>query len=273
MEWELFRRIIDEAGENRNSVKQIMPYLMNEPMLDRKIGEKIAYVRGKLPQAQIHIVTNGHLLDSVMTEKLLASPLDSLKISILAHRKDTYKRVMGVSDPEETIDRILTFTERAIAEKNNDFLSICLTRTPGEISDEEISEAQTFWKNRNVPFEINDPTSRAGNAAHLPKIQKARIVGCRSIWWHDMIHILFNGDVVLCCMDWRRKVVLGNLYKQTIREIWNGEAYNNVRQIIRGRKKGPSDFPCYKCEAAKIDILSWCYKYWIHPVLIRMRKG
>ncbi len=88
-----------------------------------------------------------------------------------------------------------------------------------------------------------------------------------------MIHILFNGDVVLCCMDWRREVILGNLHQQTIREIWNGEAYNNVRQIIRGSKKGPSDFPCYKCEDAKIDILSWCYTYWIHPVLRRIKKS
>jgi MoaA/NifB/PqqE/SkfB family radical SAM enzyme len=33
----------------------------------------------------------------------------------------------------------------------------------------------------------------------------------------------WNGDAVLCCDDWSHKVILGNLKKQSIEEIWFGD--------------------------------------------------
>jgi len=65
-----------------------------------------------------------------------------------------------------------------------------------------------------------------------------------------MIHILFNGDVVLCCMDWKRKVVLGNVRSQSIEKIWNSRKYEAVRKIISGENKGWPGFICYQCEEA-----------------------
>jgi radical SAM protein with 4Fe4S-binding SPASM domain len=45
------------------------------------------------------------------------------------------------------------------------------------------------------------------------------------------MYVAWNGDVLLCCMDWRRQVVLGNLREQTIREVWNGEKYRRFRRL------------------------------------------
>jgi radical SAM protein with 4Fe4S-binding SPASM domain len=50
------------------------------------------------------------------------------------------------------------------------------------------------------------------------------------------MYILASGDVVLCCMDWRRQVVLGNAGRQSLRNIWNGESYRRIRRLhIEGR--------------------------------------
>jgi radical SAM protein with 4Fe4S-binding SPASM domain len=45
------------------------------------------------------------------------------------------------------------------------------------------------------------------------------------------MYIGYNGDVLLCCMDWRRRVVLGNVRKQSLREIWLGDRYQHYRQL------------------------------------------
>ena len=65
-----------------------------------------------------------------------------------------------------------------------------------------------------------------------------------------MIHILFDGVVVLCCMDWRREVVLGNVKDKSIEEIWNSPYYLEVEDWIRGKSNPPPNFLCLRCEEA-----------------------
>ncbi|MBU1864369.1 MAG: SPASM domain-containing protein [Candidatus Omnitrophica bacterium] len=255
MDETIFKKIVDEASAHHGCVKQIMPYLMNEPLLDKNLVQKIEYIHQKNPQAWIHIVTNGILLDDETTESLLRSPLHSIKISMLAHRKETYEKVMGVANYDIALKRIVRFVETAQNLKGDAFVSICLTNTPGCISQYEIEEAKKFWEQKGVSYEIiPQPISRAGNVRMVKRVWQTHIIGCRSIWRDEMIHILFNGDVILCCMDWKREVVVGNVREQTIEEIWNSKQYGEIRKIIAGTTEGNQNFLCYRCEEAKSTI-------------------
>ena len=44
-----------------------------------------------------------------------------------------------------------------------------------------------------------------------------------------------NGDVVLCCVDWERTTVFGNIHEQSLREIWNSEKYRAYRRRMKER--------------------------------------
>jgi radical SAM protein with 4Fe4S-binding SPASM domain len=46
---------------------------------------------------------------------------------------------------------------------------------------------------------------------------------CRSTPFYDRNVLLPNGDVVLCCMDYNLKHVIGNLLTQSYAEIFAGE--------------------------------------------------
>lgn len=50
--------------------------------------------------------------------------------------------------------------------------------------------------------------------------------------FEDMV-IYWDGKVGLCNHDWNNAVALGDLNKQTIREVYNSEAYHNVRALHR----------------------------------------
>ena len=71
----------------------------------------------------------------------------------------------------------------------------------------------------------------------------------------------WDGRVVWCCGDLNGKGILGDIRKQTLREIWNG---NEIRRIRRGLSKGKLDDLelCKNCEAVS-------HKY--HPVLIDIK--
>lgn len=76
MEEPVFRRIIDECGEHPEQVERLMLYLMNEPLLDPDIVERINYAKARNPTAGIHILTNGSLLTERRGDALIDSALD-----------------------------------------------------------------------------------------------------------------------------------------------------------------------------------------------------
>lgn len=67
---------------------------------------------------------------------------------------------------------------------------------------------------------------------------------CRSTPFYDRNVLLPNGDVVLCCMDYDLKHIIGNLLKQTYAEMFAGE---QLAEIIRMNEKPEFD----KCSICK----------------------
>lgn len=62
------------------------------------------------------------------------------------------------------------------------------------------------------------------NEKHLNKVSdngKKRVVGCIEKRAEEFLHINANGDVFLCCCDYGFETIFGNIYKQSIKEIWN----------------------------------------------------
>jgi radical SAM protein with 4Fe4S-binding SPASM domain len=44
--------------------------------------------------------------------------------------------------------------------------------------------------------------------------------------------ILSDGRVVLCCNDWGPHDIAGDLSRQTLQEVWNGDKINHYRQLL-----------------------------------------
>ena len=57
------------------------------------------------------------------------------------------------------------------------------------------------------------------------------------IGWHSMV-IRTTGAVAPCCILQGKE--LGNVYRQTVREVWHGEPYNRFRaELSRILREGP----------------------------------
>jgi MoaA/NifB/PqqE/SkfB family radical SAM enzyme len=119
-------------------------------------------------------------------------------------------------------------------------------------------------RNRGVNLRISNPAFESPNSClgevplafpgSLPA--GARIYTCEQNP-HETAHVLSNGDVVVCEVN--DKISMGNLFQQSIREIWNGQPY----QDFRNRYHVGCDLPCANCvfkvaylpTPAKSDIL------------------
>ena len=249
----LFTRIIEQL-RGRSEVKRILLYLMNEPLLDPALIERIHQAKAACPSAMVHLMTNGLALDPALAAGLIASPLDWVGFSVHAATEETYRRITGREGYRAVVENIKDFLRLAGAAGKDlsRYVMINLTRSPEHLADPERDQALATWRNLGITrVEYFDhPISRAGNVPTIQKAERQGLNGCASIWATEMLHVLFNGDVVPCCMDWSREQVLGNLERESIESLWNGPAYTSFRKQLFGLSPLPPDFLCTRCEAS-----------------------
>jgi len=54
----------------------------------------------------------------------------------------------------------------------------------------------------------------------------------------EQMYIASNGKAILCCADYKREVVMGDVNKQSLLEIWNNKKYNYYRNNLeQGNRK------------------------------------
>ena len=252
----LYHKIMSELAQHPE-VEQIMPYLMNEPLCDPKIVERIRLAREARPGARIYIVSNGCRLNPKLSEDLIESGLDWIVFSVHAIEPETYRVVTGRGDFARIRDGIVDFAKRAReAGKHPDFVVINITRIRPHVSDEEVERAMRFWRDNGINriAYIDGYISRAGtiDVWQHGKPRHRRIAGCKTMWAYIMFHILYNGDVAPCCMDWERRVKLGNLHNQTIGEVWNGARRREFLRTLHGVYPLYQGFICAQCEDAVV---------------------
>ena len=61
------------------------------------------------------------------------------------------------------------------------------------------------------------------------------------------IMIDYDGAVLLCNHDWHKKLILGNIYKDSILKIWDSELYKKTRNNLSNSLR--IDSPCSECDA------------------------
>lgn len=253
MDMSLYKKIIDECSSYKN-IRNIILYMNNEPLTDPFLIERIDYSKERLPWASVHILTNGLLLTDDISEKLLNSKLDWIGISFHGIRKDTIEKAMGINY-DIAFQRINNFIDKAKARKDiKNYLMITFIKHK-HLSLQEKEEVGKFWRKKGIKriSYFNGPISRAGNVKTLAKIYHSeKIVGCNSIWANEMMHITEDGRAVLCCMDWKREVILGDLNKESLSAVWNKKR-KEVWEMIAGKKNMPENFLCRYCEEAVVE--------------------
>ena len=107
MDWDMYRSIVDQSialGVRRYSV-----YLMNEPMLDHELPQRVAYISSRIKKPQyVKVTSHGGLLTERMARGLLDAGLSKLKISVQSLNPKTYRELMGL-DLDKTLRNIYRF--------------------------------------------------------------------------------------------------------------------------------------------------------------------
>ena len=67
----------------------------------------------------------------------------------------------------------------------------------------------------------------------------------------------WNGDVNLCCHDWKEKLVFGNIFIESFPDIWLDKLKNIKQMLIKGNRFGTK--ACKNCNVNSYDMLQRLY--------------
>jgi hypothetical protein len=248
----LYDAILDELA--RHPVERLSLFLMNEPLLDRRLVDWTARARRKLPRVQLGLFSNGALLRRELASALALAGLDELCVSVHGFERETYERVMvGLSfDRIEPRLREL-FELYARGELAPMRLKIVAGDVPEVVAT--LDRAHPSYRDHvllkafsNECETVEAPSAIQSSAAHgrrSPPLCQRPFV---------KLYVMSDGECVLCNVDWRRAAGLGRIDPARgigVESIWNGERYREIRRRHLRHEFEPG-FLCHRCDYAAV---------------------
>lgn len=185
-----------------------------EPMLDKNIYNHIKNFRYFLPQCRIEIVSNGDPLNKDRLKKLFINGLDKILISAYDGKEDVKK-----------------FEEMAIECELNSDQYIIRDRSLPEEEDFGITLSNRSGMMENAEFKISKLKKPMDNSCYIPSYT---------------LFFDYLGDVLICPHDWGKKIILGNLKREKLIDIWFKEKSMKIRKKLSNNDR--KFIPCNVCD-------------------------
>ncbi|MFA5992289.1 MAG: radical SAM protein [Candidatus Pacearchaeota archaeon] len=226
----VFKKIIDGCI-GQKELKLIKPFLYGEPFVTPKFFDKLKYIREKLPNVKIRIVTNGAAMIPEKIEVLVSEHLcDEIFFSLDTINPQTFLDFKGLNY-EKTIENINYFIN-----KNNQFehkIKVVANFVATKENEGELSQFKNKWKGKVDDFHIG---TEVGLKRRTDYLNEATNLYCRQIFFR--LNFLTNGKATMCCADAFGEVIVGDIKDNTVKEIWNGYIFNSLRELhLQGKKK------------------------------------
>jgi len=243
MEFGLFTKIVDEACR---FVHDVNLHHTGEALLHRDLPAMAQYAHEKGLVTRLH--SNAGLLTEETAEALIDSGLDLISFSFDGYDKETYESIRRQGNFEKTLANIRRFLE--IKKRKG-------SRTPHTVFEvidvfPEAREGRREFERQfdGLPldeFIVKKPHNWAGTYAAQDDRRAAPRDFTRCTFpWYALV-VFWDGRVDPCPQDFFGDCLLGDLTRQTIAEVWNGEPMVRLRERMAGRDVS-GIVPCGTCD-------------------------
>ncbi len=228
MEPELFKKVVDEVASY--DVRTWL-HFMGEPLMHPHIFELIDYASGKeLPY--FGMSSNGVLLTEENSERILDSGLHRFEISLDSLSPELLGKLRPGRDPTKIIQNAHTFFERKYRRQQKRPITSVAIREMSE-NAEELERFTSHWngilKEPDFVMSIRyDSWGGHEDQEHSTWKVPAERLPCLKLWNTSIV--LADGRLVTCNGKYDAQLVMGDTQTSSIREIWEGEKYRDVRQ-------------------------------------------
>jgi radical SAM protein with 4Fe4S-binding SPASM domain len=255
-------KITDIGGSNRN----LNLTLDGEPLLNPSFIDLIEVTceRGYFPV----FASNGTRLNKEITDRFIkAGPF---RVSIdFASDENIFESIRGKKGHFKLVRENLNYLIECARNNPNVQVDIYdISTFAGADPNSSLAKMQALFPS-NLPGNIKFLSRQFHNfCGHLSSQFDADDYRLCPYPWSQMA-VAWNGDCVACCRDTMARTVLGNIYKESISDIWNGDKYQRFRGnlIIRHPERNAA---CKDCDLPySIGKKRWKVSYILRSLLGR----
>ena len=240
MSLQTYRSILSQFKELGGEF--LIPQGAGESFLHKDIVEFISIAKSEF-KFDIGFNTNGSILKEDHLRAIVDLQVNEIGFSVDALKEKTFFEITGrnvLSQVEENFLRLRDL--RNSSSSHLPYLRVLLVEQKNNTDQIELYISK--WK--ELADEIVIQTMRVGTGRKLTEKRQEKRRPCRHLF--DTIFIQWDGDVTICCEDWLSQVIVGNIHRQTLKEIWNSKTLKLFREVQRKSIFTPPPI-CYDCEA------------------------
>lgn len=248
MDFGLFKRIIDQIKVYDNHVQL---HHFGDPLMHPQISEFIRYCKEKGVKTNMSV--NPILLTKKTSEQIIDSGLDRIYISLDSVDDESYKEIRGIkADYEKAVSNIKYLAElKTKKQKKTPKITVGLIYMKS--TKDEVKKFKENWKIKGIDEVCIKPFTGFGMQSILTHADESTLkkieMGCEYpcfLPWRS-ITIMWDGRVVPCCYDYDGKYVIGDLKKESLKEIWNNKRMKELREQHIKKRFGENNL-CGYCK-------------------------
>ena len=248
-----FKTILDELAEDHD-VGEIYLEGSGEPTMNKKLAEYIAY--GTEKGFKMSFITNGTGFTGQKLRDIVDAGLHYARISVIGSTPELYIEWMRSDNFEQIIENANDTLDYIKQSGSEAILGSYHLITDNMLVNEQVAQYKNnfinkvpgiranIWKMHNWAGSFTANEWRGGREKRSCGRPNSPDIVIRA-GGIDGKH----AAVVPCCivLGQDSKAVLGHLSDQTIAEVYNGEAYNNLRKLHNEHRFDEVDY-CKNCD-------------------------
>lgn len=233
MDFELLTRVLKDCYLLGS--REVGFYTTGEPLVYKQIFDAIALAKS-IGFTYIYITTNGYLCNLETFKKLVDSGLDSIKFSINALDKCSYRFIHGRDGYDKVINNLKDVYDYKLkyAQKVNVFVSYIATTFTSQPSQmikqhfEGICDDVAVINVRNQSGLTPENLTLLSTREDKDKLEGKRLLPCHYVF--NTVNITYEGYLTACCTDYQNYLVYGNLNKMPLYKCWHNRTITRLRR-------------------------------------------
>jgi len=235
MSFNLFREIIDQI---EGHVQGITLASRGEPLLNPNLPEMLHYAAPKFLGFKVN--TNLSKLTEEKAHAFFQAKVDTLVISADAAEEPLYSKLRVNGNLNNVLEKSRMLRDIR-AKHYSDSQTILRVSGVKVQKDQNLAQMEKLWGEivDQVSFVNYNPWENPYDA-DLSQVTAP----CSDLW--RRLFVWWDGRCNPCDVDYLSHLEVGHLGKKTLHEIWNGTAYQELREKHL-RKRRSSISPCNRC--------------------------
>lgn len=215
----LFAKAMDEIDQHGK--RRISLHKDGEPLMHPKIREILSRVK-KHHDHELYLTTNGQLLSEEIGQAILDAKVDILNLSLGAASPELYQKIRG-GQYDKVLRNIHHFLSLRQISTWKPKVLVQIINLQDLDMHAEISAFRDYWKDFDVEIQVWDELSWGTKRLHTVNYRYP----CFSLW--ESFNLNSDGQVTVCCMDWKQSMCIGDLHEQSIKDIWQSTQLSRFR--------------------------------------------